>query len=40
MAPGTARKHIENIHRKLDTHGPVGTLRRARELGLPDQDEG
>ncbi|WP_203707928.1 response regulator transcription factor [Asanoa iriomotensis] len=34
LAPGTVRKHLENVHRKLGTSGPVATVMRAVELGI------
>ncbi|QLQ36323.1 helix-turn-helix transcriptional regulator [Micromonospora robiginosa] len=34
LAAGTARKHLENVHRKLGTSGPVATVMRAIELGI------
>jgi DNA-binding NarL/FixJ family response regulator len=34
LAPGTVRKHLENVHRKLGTSGPVATAMRAVELGI------
>ncbi|MDG4824337.1 LuxR C-terminal-related transcriptional regulator [Asanoa sp. WMMD1127] len=34
LAEGTVRKHLENVHRKLGTSGPVATVMRAVELGI------
>ncbi|GIF50622.1 regulatory LuxR family protein [Asanoa ferruginea] len=34
LAPGTVRKHLENVHRKLGTSGPVATVMKAVELGI------
>ncbi|GIF67928.1 hypothetical protein Ais01nite_59630 [Asanoa ishikariensis] len=34
LAAGTVRKHLENVHRKLGTSGPVATVMRAVELGI------
>lgn len=36
VSPATARKHLERIHAKLGTSGPVATVLRAMELGLLD----
>jgi DNA-binding NarL/FixJ family response regulator len=33
MAPGTARKHIENIYRKLRVHSKSEAIRKSRESG-------
>ncbi|GAA3754122.1 helix-turn-helix transcriptional regulator [Micromonospora maritima] len=34
LAAGTVRKHLENVHRKLGTSGPVATVMRAVALGI------
>lgn len=34
VAPATIRKHLEHVHTKLGTSGPVATVRRAIELKL------
>ena len=34
LSPATVHKHLEHIHKKLDTSGPVATVVRAIQLGL------
>ncbi|MFI2710886.1 response regulator transcription factor [Micromonospora sp. NPDC018662] len=34
LAAGTVRKHLEHVHRKLGTSGPVATVMKAVELGI------
>lgn len=34
IAPSTVHKHLEHLHAKLHTSGPVSTVNRARDLGL------
>ena len=36
MAEGTARKHVQHVHAKLGTTGPVATVQRATRLGYLD----
>jgi len=34
IAPTTLRTHIHNIYQKLDVHGRLEALQKARDLGL------
>jgi DNA-binding NarL/FixJ family response regulator len=39
ISPGTVRKHLENLYRKLGSSDRLGAVIRGRDLGLLREDE-